>query len=48
MLLSLFIVSAFILVICEIAEEKKQKKIQRQKMTFIRYLLSNLYCTKSD
>ena len=33
MLLSLFIVSVFILVISELAEEQKQKKIQRQNVT---------------
>ena len=38
MLLSLFIVSAFILVICEVAEEKKQKDIQRQNINFKRFL----------
>jgi hypothetical protein len=37
-LLSLFIVSAFILVVCEVAEEEKQKKIQRQNRIFGRYL----------
>ena len=38
MLLSLFIVSVFILVICEVAEEQKQKKIQRQNMFVLKYL----------
>jgi hypothetical protein len=38
MLLSLFIVSAFILIVCEGAEEKKQKEILKQNMIFRRYL----------
>ncbi len=33
MLLSLFIVSVFILVVSEFAEEQKQKKIQSRKIT---------------
>jgi hypothetical protein len=38
MLLSLFIVSAFILIVCEVAEEKKQKKIQKQNTFAIKLL----------
>ncbi len=38
MLLSLFIVSAFILVVCEVAEEEKQKKIQKQNTFAIKLL----------
>ena len=38
MLLSLFIVSVLILVISEVAEDKKQKKIQNQSMTLNKYL----------
>ena len=34
MLLSLFIVSVFILVVSEVGEEKKQKKIQSRNMIF--------------
>jgi hypothetical protein len=38
MLLSLFIVSAFLLVVCEVAEEQKRKKIQKQNTFMIKYL----------
>jgi hypothetical protein len=38
MLLSLFIVSVIILVISEVAEEQKQKKTRRQKITPKKYL----------
>ena len=38
MLLSLFIVSVFILVVCEIIEGDKEKKIQEKKMFVMRYL----------
>ena len=38
MLLSLFIVSVFILVVCEVAEEKKQKEIRRHNKFVVKYL----------
>jgi hypothetical protein len=38
MLLSLFIVSAFILVVSGVAEEQKQKKIQKQNTFVIKML----------
>ncbi len=38
MLLSLFIVSGLILVVSEVAEEKKQKKVRDQNITYQKYL----------